>query len=173
VASSPIVAFYQARGTDNRGRSLSQLQALDFSGLEDTHDFIQWLFPLDHRSSFNRNAPILSPDDIRTFLGSEDLQAKLLDSLRAMLSFYGLGLEGEAASPRVVRSATFANRAANWITPNNHNFLRLTRILLSLKLLGCRPYAQALLQCLEGIYSQNSRTIGDVTLRYWRNAINP
>jgi hypothetical protein len=60
----------------------------------------------------------------------------------------------------------------NWLTPANHNFLRLTRIMKSMTLLGLRSCAQALLACLEQLYrGEAGKTIGSRTMRYWRDAV--
>ena len=50
------------------------------------------------------------------------------------------------------RSASFDERSRVWLTSGNHNFLRISRILRSLSLLGHGKNASALLECLEGIY---------------------
>jgi hypothetical protein len=57
-----------------------------------------------------------------------------------------------------------------WLHAGNHNFLRISRILRSLTLLGCSLYAVAFLECLEGIYAENRETIGNTTIGYWRRA---
>ena len=60
----------------------------------------------------------------------------------------------------------------NWLTPNNHNFLRLTRIMKSITLLGLKPLAHALLDCLEARYAGEAGiTIGARTMQYWRAAV--
>jgi Opioid growth factor receptor (OGFr) conserved region len=170
MAGNPIVAFYRDGGTDHRGRSLGQLQSQSLRELEEVHDYIQWFFPLDKPSSASRHAPILTSADIQVFVQGADLRERLLQSLRTMLNFYGLTLGGTSESTTVLRSPTFPSRAAEWLRPSNHNFLRLTRILRSLSLLGCRDHARALLGCLEGIYAENARIIGKKTMHYWRSA---
>ena len=166
MADNPIVAFYRDGGTDHRGRSLGQLQSQSLRELEEVHDYIQWFFPLDKPSSASRHAPILTSADIQVFVQGADLRERLVQSLCTMLNFYGLTLEGTT----VQRSPTFPSRAAEWLRPSNHNFLRLTRILRSLWLLGCRDHARALLGCLEGIYADNARIIGEKTMHIWRRA---
>ena len=170
MADTPIVAFYRGTGTDHRGRSLGQLQSQSLRELEEVHDYIQWLFPLDKPSSASQHAPILTSADIDVFVQGADLRERLVQSLRTMLNFYGLMLDETSESPTVLRGPTFPSRAAEWLRPSNHNFLRLTRILRSLWLLGCRDHARALLRCLEGIYADNVRIIGEKTMHYWRNA---
>jgi len=62
------------------------------------------------------------------------------------------------------------DRAKNWLRPQNHNFLRLTRILKSLTLLGHGDRAWELLECLVGIDEKVRGVIGETTLAYWREA---
>ncbi|HET9148421.1 MAG TPA: opioid growth factor receptor-related protein [Acetobacteraceae bacterium] len=136
------------------------------------HDYIQWLFPLPERSGFNPAAPVLSRQDIGVFRGGPELQERLLNSFRMMLRFYGFRLE-EGEPPAVVPSPDHEVRMAGWLSPGNHNFLRMTRILRSMTLLGRESEAQALLACLREIYeSRGEEIIGPDTLRYWIGAAN-
>ncbi len=62
-------------------------------------------------------------------------------------------------------------RQARWVTPGNHNLLRLSRILRCLHLLGFEDEARALLRDLEALYKAGAgAAIGPVTLGYWRRA---
>lgn len=54
-----ILDFYRGIGTDHRERALSQILQTSDKWLEETHDYIQWLFPLYVGCEFNLNAPLL------------------------------------------------------------------------------------------------------------------
>jgi Opioid growth factor receptor (OGFr) conserved region len=166
------MAFYRGFGHDHRGRSLTQLQGQSLADLESVHDYIQWLFPLPEPSSASRDAPLLIREDILTFRTSRELRGRLQRSLLAMLAFYGLESRGQAGPPLVVRGPRFEVRATVWLSPSNHNFLRLTRILRCLTILGCREESRALLTCLAEIHTEFGPVIGDGTLRYWRDAVD-
>jgi len=170
MACSQIRGFYLGQMPDQRGRVLCDLHAQTLESLERTHDYIQWLFPLPEPSSANPDAPLLCASDIDAFAESQELRGNLLRSLLVMLQFYGLELVLTAAGPEIHRSGTFHLRSKVWLTPSNHNFLRLTRILRSLTLLGCKEYADALLRCLDEIYRDNTAIIGQETYRYWKAA---
>jgi hypothetical protein len=71
----------------------------------------------------------------------------------------------------VVRGAHFAERRHVWLTRGNHNFLRISRMLRSLTLLGLGAYASAFLKSLEDIYEEEASTIGNTTMEYWRRAV--
>ena len=165
-----LVAFYRGDAPDDRGRRLDKILAWDFDRLESTHDYIQWLFPLAEPSGANLHAPVLDASDIAAFRADAALQARLLASLRAMLAFYGFVLEDRDGKPMLARAADFDERCANWVSPHNHNFLRLTRILRSLDILGLPQYARALFLALERTYRKNPAVIGSTTFGYWMRA---
>ena len=130
---SQLVDFYRGKAKDSERRSLEQILAWDDDDLEAIHDFIQWLFPLPEPSQFNADAPLLTPEDIRAFKSDSLLQANLLKSFRRILTFLGLALTEEG---QVVEGPNFAARVPDvWAVPN-HNWLRITRVLRSLRLLG-------------------------------------
>lgn len=165
-----IVAFYEGDARDDRGRSLDEILHFDDDALERVHDFIQWLFPMRERSGANPTAPRLDATAIEAFRTRPGLRIALRRSLDRMLSFYGLAWAGDA----IVRSSTFVKRSM-WLTPGNHNHLRLTRILISLRVLGEEEAAQALFRCLTQISTEERRSgrtpISTQTLRFWSDAM--
>jgi hypothetical protein len=150
---------------------LSHIHQYAFGDLERHHDYIQWLFPLPEPSGANPDAPLLTVEDIAAFRSDDSLSKTLLQSFKLMLQFYGLELSGPADDPRVVKGSTFRERHRVWLTSGNHNFLRISRILRSVSLLGLGSCAVVFLTCLEGIYTENARVIGETTLGYWRRAV--
>jgi hypothetical protein len=172
---NPIVNFYSGLGRDDSGRSLKEIQGWSDKDLETTHDYIQWLFPLTEPSAFNPDAPILDARAIQEFHARRELRDNLRRSFLRMLSFYGLeSVEGEA--PRIVPSQSFTKQAANWLTPSNHNHLRITRILRSLQLLGLSEEAAAMFRSLAALYGRESAApmprISEETFRFWRSAMD-
>jgi hypothetical protein len=172
-AGSRLVTFYRGEGRDHRGRLLSHIHQYAFDDLERYHDYIQWLFPLPEPSGANPSAPLLSARDVAAFQSDHALRTTLLQSFRLMLQFYGLDVAGADDSVEVVRGANFDERSVVWLTPGNHNFLRISRILRSLSLLGLNGHAAAFLKCLEDIYAGNASIIGTTTVGYWRQAVVP
>lgn len=164
---SPLLDFYHHQGADHAGRSLRKVWAFSHDELERQHDFIQWLFPLPEPSGVLPQAPILTPDDIDAFVRNESLRHTLRCSLNLMLDFYGYEWRGGevGAAPNAMA------RQRVWLTRGNHNFLRLTRMLRSLTLLGEGVAAQALLGALEAIAAEYPEVVGATTVRYWRGAV--
>ena len=172
MSDRKVLDFFYGRIKDHRGRSLDDLQDQDHDALEANHDYIQWMFPLPEPSQFNPDAPLLTAEAIADFRSNSALRMKLTTSFRILLRFYGLDAIGLAAGIQVLPQADFDRRAATWLTPHNHNYLRITRILRSLTLLGNESLARAFLVRLERIYEQSVEVIGEDTLGYWRAAVN-
>lgn len=167
---SPLLSFFRG-GPDDRGRTLDEILTWNRHRLEYTHDYIQWLFPLRDRSGANPSAPVLTDDDVQAFHTDPALQRDLLRALRLMLNFYGLQLiESPTTPPEVIRRETFKTLAPEWLTPGNHNFLRLTRILKSLHTLGLQPHARATFEALRAIYVEHAAIIGTRTFEFWQQA---
>jgi len=166
---SAVLDFLRGTGRDDRGRRLSDIWALDDAQLESSHDFIQWIFPLDAPSAAVPGSPVLAPAEIEEIRRDPALRAGMRRSLDRMLAFYGLSWDAERAA--IGLSPFFAQRAGTWISPGNHNFLRISRILRSLVLAGDRDAARALLRCLEGLCAgPHGRTIGATSRGFWRRA---
>ena len=167
----PIVVFYSG-GVDGNGRTLREILAWSDTTLEDVHDYIQWVFPTRQPSAVNPSAPLVTADTIRAFAADADLRRALLDAFTRMLTFYGLRREArdDGTVQVEIDEAKFADRAGRWLRPNNHNHLRLTRILTSLRLLGLRDHSRALFACLAAIARDHPDAVSATTLAYWRRA---
>lgn len=88
-----------------------------------------------------------------------------------MLRFYGLQCHKlEDVDIEITKSEEYQVRKLNWIERGNHNYLRLTRIITSLRVLGGENYAQALFKCLSQIYLEEKENIGSETYDYWKKA---
>jgi hypothetical protein len=165
---SQLIDFYRGEGTDAEGRRLEDILAWPDDDLEAVHDFIQWLFPLPEPSRFNPDAPLLTVEEIAAFRQDPALRANLRRSYERILTFLGLC---ESADGEIVVGPNFDRRAPDvWDHPN-HNWLRITRILQSLSLLGLGDEARALFDRLEDFDTRQCFPIGDDTFRYWSDAV--
>ena len=168
-----LLSFYAGNKPDDRGRFLRAIRQWPDDKLEQSHDYIQWLFPLAEQSGFNAEAPILDAKTIREFRSRPELLRNVQTSFRRMLAFYGMEIQ-EAGELRVTRAASFTERSENWLTPSNHNHLRITRILKSLRLLGLEAEAIAFFDYLADIYRLESAKatprISEETFTFWQAA---
>lgn len=160
---SAILAFYHGTAEGPAGRRIQDVWAYGARDLERRHDFIQWLFPLREGSRYNPDAPMLSPADEAAFRDDPALRQRLLHSLDLMLAFYGLRRDGECVVPADPDSIG----QAAWLRPCDHNHLRLSRIVQSLALLGCRPEAEAVKACLLALTAEHPGGFAPETVAIW------
>ena len=116
----------------------------------------------------NPFAPVLDKPTITAFHHDAKLQETLRTALARMLTFYGFVPEADA----IVPARDYESRAANWLTPANHNHLRLTRMIRSLRVLGLETEAQALWHALEAVYASDAgkNAVSERTYKFWTRA---
>lgn len=136
--------------------------------LENRHDYIQWLFPLTEISQFNKNAPILDEETINQFKDNFFLRQNLKKSFNVMMHFYGFEYK-----PHL----TWNEINNHWITEKNHNFLRITRIMKSMCILGCEDLALELKEALDEmkpkiIRGESFEDIAGNAFDFWDNIIS-
>lgn len=154
-----LLAFYcDDEGRNSSGYTLEQVLGWPDEDWELQHDFIQWLFATDEPSMFNADAPVLDTATIAQFRADPLLRHRLRRAFDRWLSFCGVvrsddGLAFDNPDPAV------------WSRPN-HNWLRITRVLRSLNLLGLPDDAQAFFTLLTSIRSR----IDPTTWGYWDRA---
>lgn len=148
---------------------------------EGIHDFIQWVFPLKEPSNFNPDAPLLTDEDIAIFRADPELQQAVFLSFHRFLKFVGLRcayVEGAWVTEPIAPGNSFdgefytkeevAKKLRIWEHPN-HNWLRITRCLHSMRLLGLPHATESLFDCLCKIYDSNTGVTPD-TFQYWQEA---
>jgi len=167
---SAITDFYSGK-PDHTGRSLEDIWKYNNRELEHTHDYIQWLFPILEPAYFNRSSPKLLISDISKFKNDKKLRHNLLISFLIMLDFYGLSCDLNDSGILVYKGDDYQDRKENWQTGKNHNFLRITRILTSLKLLGCEKVSLAFYKCLIKLVEENPVGFNFTSLDYWKDAV--
>lgn len=148
--SGAITAFLEGEGPDARGRTLFDVLAMDNAALERNHDFIQWLFPLREPSRAVPDAPVLTDADVEAIRESGMAQYALAAATDRMDAFY--------------------RATHDWLMPNDHNHLRITRIIRSLRLLVGDEQADAF---RAAILSRVEATRAPVSARsrgYWMTA---
>jgi Opioid growth factor receptor (OGFr) conserved region len=167
--TSRLVEFYTGRGTDARGRRIDAIWSMSLDDLEYTHDYIQWLFPLRERSSVEPGTPTLDDAAIDEFR-STAMRERLVRSAEVMAAFYGFLIERDGESWRLEPAPNAKERQGVWLSPGNHNFLRLTRIMKSLATLGLSDLSRAWLDMLREVYNQNATVVGARTWQFWEAA---
>jgi hypothetical protein len=142
---SAILQFYRLEDPDSEGRWLEQYWTADDEWMEVVHDFIQWMFPSREASAFNPDAPLLTDADVAAFRQDSATRAALRRSFERFARFLGLEVDANV----VRKGPNFEQRARDCWGRMNHNWLRITRCLTSLRTLGLEPEAAALFTCLQ------------------------
>ncbi len=157
-------------GEDDQGRTFDEILGWDDARLEMVHDYIQWIFPLPEPSGANPAAPVLDGASIAAIRSSPEMQGRLRAAFERMLAFYGFALERDT----VAEGQRFAAASRNWLHAGNHNHLRLTRMLRSLRVLGLGHEAALLWEALRSVSERERasgrRTITTETVSFWRQA---
>ena len=162
----PLIAFYTGTGTDHRGRTLSGILAFPNTELESCHDYIQWLFPLREPSPYNPEAPVISEEVVDAFRNSDELRQTMHQALLRMLQFYSLVLRETPQGFELLLPADAAS--LHWLTPDNHNYRRISRMLASLKILGLDAHVTALWRGLQKLALEYPQLITPATVTHWR-----
>jgi hypothetical protein len=137
--------------------------------LESTHDYIQWLFPKFIEGA--ALAPLLNDSEIDEFmLKKDELQPKLNQAFAMMLDFYGLEIINNNGV-KIVKNENFIDRSKQWLTPKNHNYARITRILVALTSLGLIQEAQAFYDFLINLDATHQNKIGQKSFKIWANVM--
>jgi len=152
---SKITDFYRGTGPDHVGRYLGDYIGFTPDQLEHVHDYIQWMFPNMEASRFNPHAEVLTYDDIDMFLDNPDMAETARAMANHMYRWYNVNTD--------------------WITPGNHNFLRITRILKFLNAIELEnplglSEGDYFFRMVVGRYAEYPTIIGKETLRFWLDA---
>lgn len=145
-----VLNFLEEKFGDHQKRMISEIWSWSDDAWENEHDFIQWLFPLNEKSMSVPNAPVIREPEITWIKESKVAQA----SLRKSAERYKLFLSSEKY----------------WKLSNNHNHLRITRVIKSLRLLCGDEEAHAFKYWVAGQLGEKIDRINEKTKQYWRLA---
>ncbi|MFW1135904.1 opioid growth factor receptor-related protein [Vibrio parahaemolyticus] len=162
---STIIEFQLGKGTDSQGRKIDEIWSLNDFWLEHDHKYIQWLFPIDTHTKFNRHAPHLTLEDIETFSNSEVLKQAQRNSLSIMLRFFGMQQDGN----RIFATEHLNIRDHIWLKHGGHNHLRISRIIRSLMLCGQPELSKGVQKAMLETAEQFGE-VSDVTKNFWLNS---
>ena len=139
--------FLNGTGPDHQGRYLQDIWDLDDKAIEQTHDFIQWMFPLTEKSMSVPGVPTLSADDIEAIRASEISRSNLEKSAQWYLGFL--------------------HRNDHWIKSYDHNHLRITRVIKSLHLLVTKNDASSFLVAVFDIAGERITVVRRDAISFW------
>ena len=144
-----LVDFLKGTGPDHQGRYLRDIWDFEDTAIEQTHDFIQWLFPLAEKSMSVLSAPTLSADDINRIRKCDIARANLENSAQWYLEFL--------------------TRNDHWVRSYDHNHLRITRAIKSLGLLVSQSAAEGFLNSVFQIIGDRLKLIRQDAVGFWKS----
>jgi len=143
-------AYLAGVGKDSRGRLAADVLGFSDEQLEEVHDYIQWLFPLPTRSGAQPDSPVLTEEDIEAIRADHGVAATL-----------------EHATDRLIR---FYRNTSGWLCGQDHNHLRITRIIRSLKLLANPDAARRFYATILDLHYAAGAPVNAHALRFWAEA---
>ena len=147
-----FVNFLTNNEPDFKNRFLKDIWNFSDEDIEYTHDFIQLLFPLNEKSSAISNGIYLDSNEAILCIKADKL-----------------------ATENIVKSSKwfllFLARNSHWKRKHDHNYLRITRIIKSLRLLVSDQEANKFYESFMQLVDENLKSkINSTTLTYWENA---
>ena len=141
--------FLNLEGCDFKGRTLGQIWKYSDEEIEQIHDFIQMVFPLNKPSASIFHGHYLDDDaTIKSIQTNKSIQQNIIKSSQWFLSFL--------------------KRNESWKSQYNHNHLRITRIIECLRLIVSDEESNKFYKSILNLLGDNK--INKITLDFWQNA---
>ena len=141
--------FLNLEGCDFKGRTLEQIWRYSDKQIEQIHDFIQMMFPLNRPSTSIFHGHYLDDDTtIERIQANKSIKQNIIKSSQWFLSFL--------------------KRNEFWKNQYNHNHLRITRIIECLRLIVSDEEANKFYKSILELSVDGK--INKITLKYWQNA---
>ncbi|KAH9905455.1 opioid growth factor receptor conserved region-domain-containing protein [Xylariomycetidae sp. FL2044] len=182
-----LIRFYDPStyGPDARGRKLNQILSWTDARLEASHDYIQILFPLPEGSVFNDYAPVIDETTFLHFRSHDGLKRNVRRAFERMMGFYGFDVQYDAhatgaanhssgdgeSNPVIVTPKSDPRSGFRfWLKPLDHNHLRITRIIRSLRVLGLPREAEAFYAALLDANERSPVRVRQSSQQFWERA---
>ena len=142
--------FLTHKGKDFKGRTLEDIWSFSDKEIEENHDFIQIVFPLNKPSQSVFHGYYLDSQDI-------------VDQIK----------NNEEATSNIIKSSqwfiSFLERNMYWNSRHDHNQLRITRVIECLRLLVSDEEADNFYNNVLQLIKNNNQ-VNMRTLNFWKNA---
>ena len=174
-----LLRFFREEPDEAIRHSLSDIARFSDDEMERYHDFIQWIFPTIRRSDYHPLAPVISPQFADKLFSDECAQRGYCKGCKRYLNYMGLDCKGhcetknqehETATAIVANPQIVELPAASpfWQLPE-HNYLRITRMLNSLRQTGHPACSKRIYNTMMAILNRTPQhPITDATLGFWQ-----
>lgn len=144
---SAILDFY-LHGKPSPAGTYHEILQSDDRFWEDCHGHVQWVFMLPEASKMQPNSPVAAHDDYNTIASSPVLKMRVLAALG--------------------RYIAFLDRTNQWRRGQDHNHLRITRVIRCLCFCGLNDAAFDFCEYVKHIAGGKA---GKQTVWYWEEAL--
>ena len=141
-----ILEFLTNQKANHKGYIYNDLIEFSNKKMEECHDHIQWMFPTNQPSKFASKFPIITVDFVNYLKRNQETYnivcMNMIKALERMEGFYNLY---KYQNHEIVDNI----KDFYYFSKNNHNLLRITRIIRSLRLFeldefSCRFYSRVM-----------------------------
>jgi len=145
-----ILGFLTGNATTSSGWLLSHVWKFNDTQIENTHTFIQWVFPTDEPSRATPGSPVLDEEQILEIQNNDQAKQNLSKSADWFFNFL--------------------RRNNYWRKAHDHNHLRITRVIKSLRLLCGDDEADYFKEQFWQLLGTDISQIPSRTIEYWEDA---
>ena len=162
-----LLRFFREEPDGAIPHSLSDIARFSDGEMERYHDFIQWIFPTMERSRYRPSAPVISPQ-FADHLGSDECALKgYCKGCKRYLHYMGFDCNGHSQIVELSDGIPF------WKLPG-HNYLRMTRMLNSLRQTGHPECSKRLYCTMMAVLDKSPKHwVNNSTLDFWRQTQKP
>ena len=145
-----ILNFLIGNVADSNNRFIYDIWKMHDFEIENTHNFVQWIFPLNEKSQAVPNSPILTENEILQISNSTIAKKNIEKSSKWYLNFL--------------------DKNRYWISHSDHNHLRITRAIKSLRLIHSEEEAEKFKRNIFNLIEGNENKINTRTLKFWEDS---
>ena len=142
-----FLSFLEGTSTDVLGRTIEEIWDYNDEEIEGVHNFIQFIFPTNQKSASMPGVPILTTQDIEAIAQSEIAKSNLIKSVDWFVQFL--------------------KRNDHWTAHYNHNHLRISRMIQSVRLLIGDRDAEMTKEIIFNLLDGKENKISDKSKSFW------
>lgn len=140
--------FLEGKAQDGHGRSIFKVLAFTPEEIEETCDFLQWVFPTHVQSPIEPNAWVITAEDIYGIQRSDQARRNHRKAVAMMTLFYAT--------------------SKAWLTIGDHNHKRITRIIDNISLVHGMEEAREFWKFVMNEHYNHNNPVNPTSLAFWR-----
>lgn len=148
-----LLEFARNTGKHPSGLFLEDVWKLPDHEIESRHDIIQWMFPTMTPSQAQPQSPYIHEEMLRTYQEDIVVRMNLITSTERYIQF-------------------LRDNTSIWAKQYDHNHLRITRVIESIRLLIGREQAKSFYSLVCTMNAVQGYPVNIQSTEYWKEALN-